>query len=69
MHTFAASENVTDLAVGAMTVSSKSGFDYLWVRYKQVDSPDGTNIIPNPAHAYVERVYEKTDFATLLGVS
>jgi hypothetical protein len=69
VHNFAASENVTNLTVGAMTVASKNGFDYLWVRYKQVDSADGTNIIPNPAHAYVERVYEKTDFATLLGVS
>jgi hypothetical protein len=69
VHNFAASENVTNLTVGAMTVASKNGFDYLWVRYKQVDSADGTNIIPNPAHAYVERVYEKTDFTTLLGVS
>jgi len=69
VHKFAASENVTDLAVGDMTVPSKKGFEYLWVRYKQIESDDTTNIIPKPVHAYVERTYEKTDFAALFGFS
>ncbi|MCA9179589.1 MAG: hypothetical protein KDB14_34270 [Planctomycetales bacterium] len=69
VHKFAASENVINLAVGDMTVPSKNGFDYLWVRYKQIESADATNIVPKPVHAYVERVYEKVDFAALLGVS
>ena len=67
VHKFAASENVTDLAVGDITVPSKKGFEYLWVRYKQIESDDATNIIPKPVHAYVERTYEKTDFAALFG--
>lgn len=62
----AASENITGLAVGAMSVNKK-GFEYLWVRYKQVESGDGKNLIPNPRHAYVERVYDETDFAALFG--
>jgi hypothetical protein len=66
-HKFAASENVTALVVGDMTVPSKKGFEYLWVRYKQIESPDTTNLIPKPVHAYVERVYEKVNFATLFG--
>lgn len=67
VHKYAASENVTALEVGDMTVPSKKGFEYLWVRYKQIESDDAKNLIPKPVHAYVERTYEKTDFATLFG--
>jgi len=67
VHKYAASENVTALAVGDMTVPTKMGFEYLWVRYKQIESADAKNLIPKPVHAYVERVYEKVDFAALFG--
>jgi len=67
VHKYAASENVTALAVGDMTVPTKKGFEYLWVRYKQIESADAKNLIPKPVHAYVERVYEKVDFAALFG--
>ena len=67
VHKYAASENVTALAVGDMTVPTKKGFEYLWVRYKQIESADTKNLIPKPVHAYVERVYEKVDFAALFG--
>jgi hypothetical protein len=50
-----------------MTVPSKAGFEYLWVRYKQTESGDTKNLIPKPVHAYVERVSEKVAFATLFG--
>lgn len=68
-HKFTASQNRTNIAIGAMTVASKKGFEYLWVRYKQGESADGANVVPVPTHAYVERVYEAANFATLLGVS
>ena len=67
VHKYAASENVTDLEIGDMTVPAKAGFEYAWVRYKQIESDDATNIIPKPVHAYVERTYEKEDFAALFG--
>lgn len=67
VHKFAASENVTNLVVGPITVPAKKGFEYLWVRYKQIESPDATNIVPRPTHVYVERVYETAVFASLFG--
>ena len=67
VHKFAASENIENLVIGDMTVPSKKGFEYIWVRYKQIESTDTTNLIPKPVHAYVERVYEKVDFAALFG--
>lgn len=68
-HKFEASANLTGLAVGDMTGIAKKGFEYLWVRYKDKESGDATNIVPVPTHAYVERVYESFDFAAVLGIT
>lgn len=62
---FAASPNVTNLNLGTITVSSKKGWEYMWVRFR--DEPDGTAkaLVKRPVAAYVERVYESADFSTL----
>lgn len=66
-HKFSASENQTNIAVGDLTVASKRGHEYLWVRYKDYQSADAKNIIATPSHAYVERLYEEASFSTLFG--
>jgi len=64
---FAASPNVSNLTIGAITGIDKKGWEYLWVRYAdQVD--DGAKaLVKRPVAAYIERVYEYGDF-NLLGI-
>lgn len=62
---FAASPNVTGLAVGQITGIAKKGWEYLWVRYE--DAVDAHTLVKQPAAAYVEQVYPYGDFA-LLGI-
>jgi hypothetical protein len=59
---FASSPNVSNLQIcgGAITVATKAGWDYLWVR----SVPD-VNAILQPEAAYVVKVYQSIDFATL----
>lgn len=53
---FAVSPNQSGIKVGNLSVGSKQGWQYLWVRYGK-DS-DGKNILAKPLGAYVEQVYE-----------
>jgi len=62
---FAASPNRTDIPVGDITVPSKLGWDYLWVRYKDDVDTTANTVVQVPAAAYVERVYDFGDFAGL----
>lgn len=61
---FAVSPNRTNLKVtDSLIVSSKYGWDYLWVKFgeKVVNGA----IVKEPIAAYVERVYEAGDFSKL----
>jgi hypothetical protein len=60
---FAASPNVTGLAVGDIANIAKSGWSYLWIRY--ADAEDQKVLVKQPIAAYVEQVYEAGDFAGL----
>lgn len=60
---FAASPNVTGLAVGPITGIGKKGWEYLWVRY--ADAEDQHVLVKRPIAAYVEQVYELGDFSAL----
>ncbi len=60
---FAASPNVTGLAVGPITGIAKKGWEYLWVRY--ADAEDQNVLVKQPIAAYVEQVYELGNFSTL----
>ncbi|MCR4414629.1 MAG: hypothetical protein NUV77_19605 [Thermoguttaceae bacterium] len=64
---FSASPNMTNIPVGPITVASKKGWEYLWVRY--ADDVDGTakRAVKRPLAAYVEQVYPYGDFS-LLGI-
>jgi len=62
---FAASPNVTDLAVGDMVGIDKKGWEYLWVRYADDEDAAAKVLVKKPIAAYVERVYEYGDFSGL----
>jgi hypothetical protein len=62
---FAASPNAVGLQVGDMAGINKKGWEYLWVRYSDVE--DQKVLVKQPESAYVERVYESGNFA-LLGI-
>lgn len=67
VHKVRVSENQTSFDVGDITVPTKDGWEYLWTRYKKIESADTTNIIPDVRHVYVEKVAIDEDFDTLLG--
>lgn len=62
---FAASKNAVNLKVGDIQNINKKGWEYLWVRYGDVE--DQKVLIKQPESVYVERVYEPGNFA-LLGI-
>ena len=62
---FAGSPNVTNLHIGDITVASKKGWEYLWVRYEDAEDTDAQTIVKRPTAAYVEKVYEEADFGAL----
>ncbi len=64
---FAASPTVSDLAIGDVTGILKSGWDYLWVRYKDEVDEEANALVKRPAAVYVERVYRQGNLS-LLGI-
>jgi len=64
---FAASPNVTDLVVGDITGISKKGWEYLWVRYEDVEDTVAKALVKRPVAVYIEQVYPYGDL-NLLGI-
>lgn len=68
---FSVQFNAASLPVGggAITVTNKLGWDYLWVFYERDEEnlTEKGNPIPQPTAAYVERVYREGDLS-LLGI-
>jgi len=62
---FAGSSNVTGLSVGPISGISKKGWEYLWVRYAEVEDEGAQVLVKRPIAAYVERVYDTGNFAAL----
>jgi hypothetical protein len=62
---FAASPNVTGLAVGDIAGISKKGFEYLWVRYADAEDSAARTLVKRPIAAYVEQVYPYGDLNAL----
>ena len=62
---FACSENVANLPIagGAITVTRKDGWEYLWTYFEEEE--ESGRLIPRPKAAYVEQVYGLADFAAL----
>jgi len=64
-YSFAGSPNKTDIAIGNITVPSKKGWEYLWVRYRDVKDDAAKMLVKRPFAAYVEKVYPDGAFAGL----
>lgn len=64
---FAGSPNETNIQIGDITVASKYGWDYLWVRYADFEDSLAYALVKRPVAAYVERVLEPGDMS-LLGI-
>jgi len=62
---FAGSPNVTGLTIGDITGVSKKGWEYLWVRYADVEDASAHALVKKPVAVYVEKVYEQASFAGL----
>ena len=58
-------ENRTSFTVGGISVGSKLGWDYMWVRY--ADEVDDTvkQVVKKPVAVYIEKVYYGTNFGSL----
>jgi hypothetical protein len=62
---FAASPNKTGITIGSIGGIAKKGWEYLWVRYADVEDMDAMAMVKRPVAAYVEQVYEDADFSLL----
>jgi len=62
---FAASPNRTNIQIGNITVASKKGWEYLWVRYADTEDAGSNTLVKQPVAVYVEKVYEEGDFSAL----
>ena len=62
---FAAMPNRSNFSIGGITVVSKLGWEYLWVRYQDDVDDDNQEAIKVPVAVYVERVYEGANFSGL----
>lgn len=68
-YSFAMSQNVTGMSIGEIVAFDKKGWEAVWISYKDAtDSAGGVSYaVKQPEFAYVERVYETTDLAAVLG--
>jgi len=62
---FAASPNRTGIVIGTITGINKKGWEYLWVRYEDIEDNDAKVLVKRPASVHIERVYESGDFSAL----
>ena len=62
---FAGSPNRTGISVGPIAGIAKKGWEYLWVRYADVEDTASNTLVKQPIAAYVEKGYEDGNFAAL----
>lgn len=62
---FAASPNVLGLSVGDIAGIAKRGWDYLWIRYADIEDTAAKMLVKRPLAVYVEQVYPYRDFSGL----
>lgn len=63
---FAASPNRTDIGdIPGITVTSKTGWQYLWVEYSSEEDPTSHRMTQKPLTASVATVYDSGDFSGL----
>ncbi|MCE5280347.1 MAG: hypothetical protein ABFD92_07895 [Planctomycetaceae bacterium] len=64
---FAGNPSVDGITIGDIVNVSKLGWEYLWVRYQDVEDANAKSIVKRPQAAYTEKVYDSANFA-LLGI-
>ena len=62
---FAAQPNVVDQQIGQITGITAKGFEYVDVRYEQVDDAAANKTTPKPIAVYVHQVYPYANFGSL----
>ncbi len=62
---FVVSPNVKGLNIGGISVGSKKGWDYLWVKYQNDVDQSKENLISKPVGVYIEQVYESANLRGL----
>ena len=62
---FSVIPNETNIVVGDITVPSKQGWEYMWVRYADQEDTLAKVIVKRPLSVHVEQVYRYEDFGLL----
>lgn len=62
---FEISPNVTAYSIGGIGGITKDGHDYIWFSFKQSQDAATNLKVSTPRAAYVSKVYEEADFATM----
>jgi hypothetical protein len=62
---FAAQPNISSLTIGSITGIYAKGWEYVDVRYEQVEDAAGKKLTPQPYAVYVHRVYPEAAFGPL----
>lgn len=66
---FEVKPNRTGITIGNISGISCDGWDVLWVYYGKATDATSNRYIQKAVQVNVERVYERADFATVLGIS
>jgi hypothetical protein len=68
-YSFAASENISGLTIGAIASIAKKGHDYLDVKWMDTVETEGAYELDakKAKHVYTHRVYDEVAFADLMG--
>lgn len=66
---FEVKPNRTGITIGTITGIAVDGWDVLWVYYGKATDATSNRYIQKAVQVNVERVYERADFATVLGIS
>lgn len=62
---FSLKPNQIGIQVGDLYVPNKKGWEYLWVRYREVEDTELKMMVMRPYAAYVEKVYKDANFSQL----
>ena len=62
---FSAQVNVTGLQIHDITGIAKKGWEYLWIRYEDIEDATAKKLVKRPVAVIVEKVYELKDFSDL----
>jgi hypothetical protein len=62
---FASLPNQENFTVGDITVTTKKGWDYMWVLYDNAEDSTAKKLVKRPKAVYIEQVYPEKSFADL----